>query len=176
MILENLTFISVGSWWRRWVDSVMKFVWSWSHFHTLHGQVTNLWSFYLRTLLNYSKSTAYEELLKTANIKSLEHRRIEQALILVYKSIHNQTPNYIQEMFSLRSNGYSLRGHLKVVLPRPTSSYMQHSFTYQASKQWNNLTDKIRMSESLSIFRKNLQDIQLSSSYDCSCLFCKQIV
>lgn len=70
-----------------------------------------------------------------------------------YKSIHNQTPNYIQEMFSLRSNGYSLRGHLKVVLPRPTSSYMQHSFTYQASKQWNNLTDKIRMSESLSIFR-----------------------
>ena len=109
-------------------------------------------------------------------IKSLEHRRIEQALILVYESIHNQTPNYIQEMFSLRSNGYSLRGHLKVVLPRPTSSYMQHSFTYQASKQWNNLTDKIRMSESLSIFRKNLQDIQLSSSYDCSCLFCKQIV
>ncbi|PFX12227.1 putative RNA-directed DNA polymerase from transposon BS [Stylophora pistillata] len=133
-------------------------------------------AFALRTLLNYSKSTAYEELLKTANIKSLEHRRIEQALILVYKSIHNQTPNYIQELFSLRSNGYSLRGHLKVVLPRPTSSYMQHSFTYQASKQWNNLTDKIRMSESLSIFRKNLQDIQLSSSYDCSCLFCKQIV
>ncbi|RMX50657.1 hypothetical protein pdam_00017165 [Pocillopora damicornis] len=124
-------------------------------------------AFALRTLLNYSKSTAYED---------LEHRRIEQALILVYKSIHNQTPNYIQEMFSLRSNGYSLRGHLKVVLPRPTSSYMQHSFTYQASKQWNNLTDKIRMSESLSIFRKNLQDIQLSSSYDCSCLFCKQIV
>ena len=81
-------------------------------------------AFALRTLLNYSKSTAYEELLKTANIKSLEHRRIEQALILVYKSIHNQTPNYIQEMFSLRSNGYSLRGHFKVVLPRPTSSYM----------------------------------------------------
>ena len=79
----------------------MKFVWSWSHFHTLHGQVTNLWSFDLRTLLNYSKSTAYEELLKTANIKSLEHRRIEQALILVYKSIHNQTPKYIQDMFSL---------------------------------------------------------------------------
>lgn len=133
-------------------------------------------AFALRTLLNYSKSTAYKELLKTANIKSVEHRHIEQALILVYKSIHNQTPNYIQEMFSLRSNGYSLHGHLKVVLPRPTSSYMQHSFTYQASKQWNNLTDKIRMSESLSIFRKNLQDIQLSSSYDCSCLFCKQIV
>ena len=130
-------------------------------------------AFALRTLLNYSKSTAYEELLKTVHIKSLEHRRIEQALILVYNSIYNQAPNYIREMFLLRSNGYSLRGHLKVVLPRPTSSYMQHSFTYQAGKQWNNLPDKIRMSESLSIFRKNLQNIQLSSSYDCNCVFCK---
>ena len=32
-------------------------------------------------------------------IKSLEHRRIEQALILVYNSIYNQAPNYIREMF-----------------------------------------------------------------------------
>ena len=104
------------------------------------------------------------------HIKSMEHRRIEQALILVYNSIYNQAPNYIRV---LRSNGYSLRGHLKVVLPRPTSFYMQHSFTYQAGKQWNNLPDKIRMSESLSIFRKNLQNIQLSSSYDYNCEFCK---
>ena len=46
-------------------------------------------AFALRTLLNYSKSTTYEELLKTVHIKSLEHRRIEQALILVYNSIYN---------------------------------------------------------------------------------------
>lgn len=81
--------------------------------------------------------------------------------------------NYIREVFILRSNGYSLRGHLRIVIPRLTSSYMQHSFTYQASKQWNNLPDKIRMSESLSTFRKNLQNIQLSSFYDCNCMFCK---
>ena len=78
-------------------------------------------------------------------------------------------------MFILCSNGYSLRGHHKVVIPRPTSSYMQHSFKYQASKQWNNLPDKIRMSESLSTFRKNLQDIALSSSYDCNCMFSKYL-
>lgn len=29
-----------------------------------------------------------------------------------------------QEMFVLRTNGSSLQGHLKVVLPRPTSSYI----------------------------------------------------
>ena len=130
-------------------------------------------AFALRTLLNHSKSIAYEQLLNITHIKSLEHRRIEQALILVYKSICGQAPNYIREMFILRGNGYSLRGHLKVAIPRPTSSYMQHSFTCQASKQWNDLPDKIRMSESLSTFRKNFKKIQLSSSYDCNCMFCK---
>ena len=103
---------------------------------------------------------------------SLEHRRIEQALILVYKSIYSQAPNYIQELFFLRGGGYNLRGHLKVVLPRPTSFFLQHSFTYQVGKQWNNLPNKIRMSESLYIFRKNLQSVQLSSSYNCNCAFC----
>ena len=55
---------------------------------------------------------AYEELLKMALIKSLEHRRIEQALILVYKSIYDQAPIYIGEMFVLRNNGYNLGGDL----------------------------------------------------------------
>ena len=107
-----------------------------------------------------------------ADINNLEHRRIEQALILVYKNIYDQAPVYIREMFTLRNNGYSLRGDLKIVLPRPISSYMQHSFLYQAGKQWNNLPDEIRTSEFLSIFKKNLQKLQLSSSYDCNCTFC----
>ena len=111
-------------------------------------------AFALRTLLNYSKLTAYE-----------------QALILENRSIYDQAPIYVRKMFVLRSNGYSLRGH--VILPRPTSSYIQHSFMYQAGKQWNNLPDKIRTSESLSVFRKNLQELQLSSSYDCNCMFSK---
>ena len=56
-------------------------------------------AFALRTLFNHSKSIAYEELLKIVHIKNLEHRRIEQALILVYKSIYDHAPNYIQGMF-----------------------------------------------------------------------------
>ena len=73
-------------------------------------ELTN--AFALRTLLNHSNLTAYEELLKMAHVKSLEHRRIEQALILVYKSIYDQALIYIREMFVLRNNGYNLRGHL----------------------------------------------------------------
>ena len=85
-------------------------------------------AFALRTLLNHSQSIAYEELLKIVQIKNLEHRRIEQALVLVYKSFYGQAPNYIQGMFTRRSNGHSLRCTHKVVIPRPNSSYMLQSF------------------------------------------------
>ena len=80
-------------------------------------------AFALSTLLNHSKSIAYEELLK------MEHRRIEQALVLVCKSFYGQAPNNIQGMFTRRSNGYSLLGTHKVVIPRPTSSYMLQSLS-----------------------------------------------
>ena len=40
---------------------------------------------------------------------------------------------------------------------------MQHSFMYQAGKQWNNLPDEIRTSEPLSIFKENLQKLQLTA-------------
>ena len=73
-------------------------------------ELTN--AFALKALLNHSNLIAYEELLKTALIKSLEHRRIEQALIFVYKSIYDQAPIYMGEMFVLRDNGYNLRGDL----------------------------------------------------------------
>ena len=59
-------------------------------------ELTN--AFALRALLNHSNLIAYEELLKIALIKSLEHRRIEQALIFVYKSIYDQAPIYMEEI------------------------------------------------------------------------------
>ena len=58
----------------------------------------------LRTLLNRPKETSYDELLRLASIKSLEHRRFEQALILVHKSLHGKAPNYISDMFTLCAN------------------------------------------------------------------------
>ena len=43
--------------------------------------------FAIRTLMNLPKTTPYGDLLKMVNIKSLEHRRYTQALILLYKSL-----------------------------------------------------------------------------------------
>ena len=67
--------------------------------------------FAIRTLKNLPKTTPYGDLLKMVNIKSLEHRRYTQALILLYKSLFITGPSYIKEfkeLFSLRSSNYDL--------------------------------------------------------------------
>ena len=51
-------------------------------------------AFAIRTLLNHSKSIAYEELFKIVQIKNLEHRRMEQAIVLVYKSFYGRAPKF----------------------------------------------------------------------------------
>ena len=119
-------------------------------------------AFALRTLLRLPKTTSYDELLKVANLKNLEHRRIGQSLVLqVQKSIYGSTPNYIIEMFIQRNSDYNL--------PQRSSLCKIHSFSFQAAKQWNNLPDKLRTTESLSLFRKNFKRMTLSSN-NCNCI------
>ena len=129
-------------------------------------------AFALRTLLDIPKSTSYEELLKIAGLKNLEHRRMEQAPHSCPQEYSDdQALNCIREMFFPRSSEFSLRGHFKLLLPRPNSSYMLHSFTYQTAKHWNNLPDNIRTSENINFFRRNLK----RSSLECHCILCKRI-
>jgi len=74
--------------------------------------------------MNLPKSTPQGELLKIVNIKFLEHRRYVQARILLYKSLFIAGPNYIKELFSLRSSNYDLRGYCKLNQPTFKSKYL----------------------------------------------------
>ena len=104
----------------------------------------------IRTLMNLLKSTPFGDLLKIVKIKSLEDRRYAQALILLYKSSFNTGPNYIKELFSLRSSNYDLRGYCKLNQPTFKSKYLKKSYRYITSCLWNNLPDNIRRASSRS--------------------------
>ena len=65
----------------------------------------------LRTILGLSKSLTYEYILKRyAGIGSLAERRYIQSLMLVYKSVNNDGPTYINGLFKLKIVKYNLRG------------------------------------------------------------------
>ena len=128
--------------------------------------------FAIRTLMNLPKSTPYGDLLKIVNIKSLEHRRYTQALVLLYKSLFNTGPNYIKELFSLRSSNYNLRGFCKLNQPSFKSKYLHNSYCYITSRLWNNLPDNIRGASSLRIFKSLLNNVNLTAEANCRCNLC----
>ena len=47
------------------------------------------WKMLIITLLGIAKQFLYEDLLRVINIETLEHRRKQQSLILLYKCFNN---------------------------------------------------------------------------------------
>ena len=119
--------------------------------------------------MNLPKTTPYGDLLKMVNIKSLEHRRYTQALILLYKSLFITGPSYIKELFSLRSSNYDLRGYCKLNQPTFKSKHLHNSYRYITSRLWNNLSDNIRGASSLRIFKNLLNNVNLTTEANCCC-------
>lgn len=115
-------------------------------------------------------NSAYEQLLKQMNQPTLYNRRVHDMLTLVYKSIHDYVPKYISDLFTLRSNSRNLRGYNCLTIPRVnTTRYGLHSFSYNASKRWNSLSDSIRALPTLKAFKSAIADLNFST--DC-CSFC----
>ena len=103
-------------------------------------------------------SSPYSSLLKKINTTSLANKRVQNFLILLYKSLFfPHFPAYMKNMFSLRSSFYDLRGNNILSLCKPrTTSFGLSSFSYFSAKQWNALPDCIRTSD-FTEFKRNIQ-------------------
>ena len=90
----------------------------------------------------------YNTLLSKVSSTSLCNKRIQNFLILLYKSLFfTHFPTYMKNMFSLRSSSYDLRGNYILSLSKPkTTTYGLNSFSYFSAKQWNTLPDFSRTS------------------------------
>jgi len=94
-----------------------------------------------------------------------------KALTLVYKAVNNMAPSYLSSLFSyyvpsrlLRSSSDSLARRL--VVPRTrTSTFGDRAFGVAAPLLWNELPPDIRLSPSLSIFKKKLKTHLFQKSY-----------
>ena len=65
----------------------------------------------LRTLTGHGKSLSYQELLNICKLDTLECRKMQQSLILLFECIRNIGPKYISDFFSIRETSYNLRGN-----------------------------------------------------------------
>ena len=65
---------------------------------------------------------------------SLMERRIQNLLIIVFKTINNYPPEYLRDLFRLRDNIKNLRGVNKLQVPKPnTTRYGKNSVKHLAA-------------------------------------------
>ena len=118
-------------------------------------------SLFLHTLneFNLPKCISYDQILLQYNLDSIKHRRLVQALTLVYKGY----PSYISNMFRIKKCAYSLCGNgNRLDQAAPNTSFKHRSFSYIACRLWNNVPLYIRQAPNLKNFVAKLKTLKLS--------------
>ena len=74
---------------------------------------------------------------------------------MMFKSLNEQAPVYLQNLFHERSTDYDLRNSLhKLSLPKPRTNYLKRSFSYSGALLWNSLPENVREIKSIRKFKE----------------------
>ena len=87
-------------------------------------------------------------------------RIIFKVLLISFKALHGQAPQYISELLHEYRPSRTLRSRSRNLLTVPRSytvTYGDRSFSVAAAKLWNSIPDHIRRSETLAMFKSSLK-------------------
>ena len=122
-----------------------------------NGKIEKFQERALRILYDDCESECNELLDKSGAISMLQSR-LNCIILEVFKSVHNSSPLYIQDMFEIKKSSYSMRNSSKLVQPkRNTTTFGFRSFTYFGSKLWNDLPIDFKETTHLALFRDRLR-------------------
>ena len=110
-----------------------------------------------RVITNSSYEVSSSILLEKLHWDNLSLRRKKHKSILMYKTINKLAPEYLQNLFSIRSTDYNLRNaEMKLNLPKPRTNYLKRSFCYSGARLWNTLPNSARTANSLRHFKNEI--------------------
>ena len=92
----------------------------------------------LRAVYN-SKTETYQELLKRAELPTLENRRLQDIAVIMYKVKNDMAPRYISEIFQPKSSRYNLRNGDFDIQRFDTVRYGKHSLRHLGPHIWSRL-------------------------------------
>ena len=109
--------------------------------------------------MNMRKSTNYESVLRMVDMNTLEHRLIEQSLIIFLKCFKENGPGYVANLFKLRLTPYNLRGRGLNVVQISYIRFIHGSYKCIISRIWNQLPLVVKNAPNVSSFRRLLKKI-----------------
>ena len=90
-------------------------------------------------------------------VNCLETRRQFQSLVILYKWLRGQGPEYLSEFFNILNVNYNLRGSsTRLMLPSFNLEHMHKSWSYLTTKLWNGLSTRVRECPELAAFGRAL--------------------
>ena len=116
----------------------------------------------LRTLTGHGKSLSYRDLLNICKLDTLECRKKQQSLILLFKCVKNIGPKYNRDFFSIRETSYNLRGNgVNLCVPKFSLNFMRNYFTYKCAQLCNKLPEDVKLADAVHFFKSKLRSVQL---------------
>jgi hypothetical protein len=92
-----------------------------------------------------------------------------KVLLLVFKSIKQQTPSYVSDMLKVHTNARNLRSSssaFKLVIPRTyRSTFADRAFSCYAPRIWNDLPNHIKVAGSVLMFKSLLKSHLFGIAY-----------
>ena len=104
--------------------------------------------------INNDYSSSLKKLLSQTKTEPLHVKRLKMMACEVFKIVNKLSPEYIQDMISIKTSSYNFRGERKADIPRVnTTRYGLRSFRSEAPQIWNSLPNNLRVAESYPQFR-----------------------
>ncbi len=136
---------------------------------TLMKKIEHIQERALQFLLNDMKSE-YHVLLEKLKYDTLHVRRIKAIACEVFKSLNNENPPFMKEMFSQNETMYNLRDGTILIQPKfNTITYGRSTFSYYGSHIWNLLPNDLKSNVNYVTFKRLLKDWE---GPRCCCSLC----
>ena len=140
------------------------------HSRALNTRINRIHERALRIVYN-DNSSSFDTLLDKSGQVKIHPRNLRILAVEIYKTLHNLSPNLMLDIFKVKYSDYNFRGGNKFMCDNiNTVNYGPETISFLEPKIWEQVPNDIKNSESLNIFKKNInQWIPVS----CPCRLCK---
>ena len=145
-----------------------------------------LWMFCSKSCYNLCKKVHYralcalyfrydldqEEILQLHGSFSIHTGHLRVLVTKIFKSLHKLNPEFMWDLFEIKTAHYSLRSQSLLKLPSSnTRSYGLNSIMFRASILWNSLPNQLKCCQTLQEFKRKIRSWDGSQ---CTCINCRK--
>ena len=134
-----------------------------------HDKLQRIQNIAARLITGTKREEHITPALKDLHWLPVKSRIVFKILLLTYKALNGLSPTYLTSLFNAYKRARSLRSSGQSLLQFPDvkkSTYGQRSFSFYATKLWNDLPFYIKQSETIAIFKKNLKIFLFCNSFN----------